>query len=683
MDLDPRAELNQEIFRQYKDARQDWDREARTDLDFYFGNHFTSEESEYLSSVNQSDVPMDRIGPAIDKMKAMITARSPSFTCVPREDSDVKLTKVWRTILGYCWEISDCNMHLKQAIHDYTTTGLGYMYAYLDTESDFGKGDIKMTSVDPFRVYVSPSSRDRWFNDADNVVISTILTGQQLVNLYPELGPQVDPETGEETPGLVEDLSGVMDTDYPSSSQAQTTKIFTPDIVKDKDFWDTGKFQVLERFYKIKVPFYRVVDLKGNAEMIMDEEEFQKFLDDNPAVFERGLMEFEEVLQTRVAVSASVSEVVLYETVLNCDIYPIVPLPNAFTGTPYPRSDVSRGKEMQRLLNKLWSLALSHAQASAGLKLLVPIGSVDDIGELERNWANPNAVIEIDTSQGEPHYPSPTPLAGEFYKLIQSAEFYIDFIFGIPEMMHGQADKAPDSVRGTERMIALGQERPKSKLRDIEFSIEKLGLVLYQLCKGHYDFKKIFRLAQPNNDMDEVTVNFYDDITTTAVDITKDRHNIGQHDIGMEPGSTMPQSKWTEYAVYLEAYQAGLVDRTEVLKHNPEIFDKQGVLQRVGEIQQLKQQLEQASKSIKDLQGDLQTATRESVHAKKALEVQKTKTILDGVEQQARAKDKARDSEIKAEVKVQIEKLKAYAIGAIAQDKADRTVESARAKNGS
>tara|TARA_Y100000310_G_scaffold84285_1_gene81073 strand:- start:3047 stop:5086 length:2040 start_codon:yes stop_codon:yes gene_type:complete len=674
MDLDPRADLNQQIFRQYRDARQDWDGEARTDLDFYFGNHFTNEEQEYLSSVNQSDVPMDRIGPAIDKLKSMITARSPAFTCVPREDSDVKLTKVWRTILGYCWEISDTNMHLKQAIHDYTTTGLGYLYAYLDTESDFGKGDIKITSVDPFRVYVAPSSRDRWFNDSDNIVISTILTGQQLVNLYPEVGPQIDDETGEETPGIVDDLSGVMDEDYPSSSQGMSTKIFTPDVVKDKDFWDTNKYQVLERFYKIKVPFYRVVDLKsqGQAEMIMDETEFQQFLNDNPAVFERGLMEFEEVFQTRVAVSASVSEVVLYEAVLNCEAYPIVPLPNTFTGTPYPRSDVSRTKEMQRLLNKLWSLALSHAQASAGLKLLVPIGSVDDIGELERNWANPNAVIEIDSSQGEPHYPQPSPLSGEFYKLIQSAEFSIDFQFGIPEMMHGIQDKAPETVRGTERMIALGQERPKSKLRDIEFSVARLGLVLYQLCKGHYDFKKIFRLAQPNNDIDEVTVNMYDNITATAVDITKDRHNIGQHDIGIEPGSTMPQSKWTEYAVYLEAYQAGLVDKTEVLKHNPEIFDKQGVLQRTGEIQQLTQQLQQAQGTIKNLQGDLQTASRESIHAKKALEVQKTKTVLDGVEKEAREKEKSRDAQIKSEVKVQIEKLKAYALGAIAIDKAER-----------
>ena len=57
------------------------------------------------------------------------------------------------------------------------------------------------------------------------------------------------------------------------------------------------------------------------------------------------------------------------------------------------------------------SLITSHAQASSGLKLLLPQGSVDDIEELERDWANPNATIEYDPSFGEPHFPSPQPLS--------------------------------------------------------------------------------------------------------------------------------------------------------------------------------------------------------------------------------------------------------------------------------
>ena len=570
IDKDPRAKANQELFRKWSDSRKDWDDEARNDVDFYLGNHFTSDESDELKSRNQADVPMDRTSPAVEKLKSVMTARPPGFTAIPREDSDVKIAKLWRIILGYIWETSQGDAQMKQAIHDYAVTGLGYLFVFIDHESDFGRGDVKFTHVDPFRVYVPPSTRNRWLDDAEGVILSTILTGDQLIDLYPALGPQIDPETGEMVPGIIEDLDTYSDEDYPSSSMQNTMQTFTPAEVDSKAVWPEEKYQILERFFKIKVPFYRIVDIQTGQESVLDTEGFNQFLQENPGVFERGLMDFEEVFQTRIASIASIGEYFLYENVMNCQYYPIVPLPNIWTGTPYPKSDVSRARPMQKLLNKLWSLALSHAQSSAGLKLLVPVGSaIHGVERLEQDWANPNAVIEIDTSQGEPHYPAPQPLASEFYKLIQQCEFYIDFTFGLPEMMHGFPEKAPDTVRGTERMIALGTERPKSKLRDIEFSISRLGIIMYHMSKGHYNYQKIFRLAQPNNDISEVMANYYDDTSASVLDIMRDRLNIYQHDIQIESGSTLPTSKWAELGVYMEAFQMGIVDDIEVLKKHP------------------------------------------------------------------------------------------------------------------
>ena len=659
IDKDPRALQNEELHRQWRDARSDWDTESRKDIDFYLGNHFSAEESDELSQRNQADIPMDRISSAIEEFKAVLTSRPPAFTISPREDSDVQVASLWRTIMGYVWQNSDGDWQIKQAIQDYATTGIGYLYAYIDGESDFGRGDVKFTYIDPFRVYVSPSSRDRWFNDSDGLILSTILTGEQVVNLYPELNDQTDPETGEEIQGLIHSISGFTydEEDYPSSQNRNSMQVFTPAEVKDKDYFEVKKYQVLERFYKIKVPFYRVIDMKTQEEEILSQEEYAQFFQENSEAIDIGAFTAVEVLQNRVKVCATLGEIVLYESVLNTDEYPIVPLPNIWTGTPYPKSDVSRARPMQRLLNKLWSLALSHAQASAGLKLLVPLGSVDDIDQLEKDWANPNAVIEVDSSQGEPHYPAPQPLAGEFYKLIQQSEFYIDFIFGLPEMMHGFAEKAPETHKATERMIALGSERPKSKLRDIEFSINKLGKVLYNLSKGHYSYKKIFRLAQPNNNITEVMANYYTDVSGAVVDLKKERHILDQHDVRIEPGSTMPSSKYAELAVYLEAFQMGIVDRYEVLKKNPEIFDKEGIMRRTEEKQQMMQQIKAMEEQIKNLQGDLQTAQRESVSDRKRVEVEKFKTRLSEVNSESKADRRVQRSKLENEVKLEVEKL--------------------------
>jgi len=659
MEQDKRALYNDELYRQWRDARSDWDTEARRDIDFFLGNHFTVDESEELASRNQADIPMDRVSAAIEKFKSVLTSRPPAFTITPREDSDVQVASLWRTIMGYVWQNSDGDWQIKQAIQDYATTGMGYLYGYIDTESDFGRGDVKFTYVDPFRVYASPSSRDRWFSDSDGIILSTILTGEQAINLYPELGDRVDTTTGEEIPGLIREISGFTydEEDYPSSQNKNSMTVFTPAEVKDKDYFQVKKYQVLERFYKVKVPFYRVIDMQTQKEDILSQEEYTSFYQDNVEAFEIGAFTSIEVLQTRIKVCASMGEIVLYEQILNTDQYPIVPLPNIWTGTPYPKSDVSRARPMQRLLNKLWSLALSHAQASAGLKLLVPLGSVDDIDQLEKDWANPNAVIEVDSSQGEPHYPAPQPLSGEFYRLIQQSEFYIDFIFGLPEMMHGFAEKAPETMRATERMIGLGSERPKSKLRDIEFSINKLGKVLYNLSKGHYTYKKIFRMAQPNNNITEVMANFYTDVSGAVLDLKKNKHVLDQHDVRIESGSTMPSSKYAELAVYLEAYQMGIVDKYEVLKKNPELFDKEGIMRRTDEKQLMSQQIQGLEQQLKNLQGDLQTAQRESVTDRKRVEVEKFKSRLSEVSSESKADRRVQRSKLENEVKLEVEKL--------------------------
>ena len=660
MEIDSRAKHNQELYRRWRDARSDWDTEARKDLDFYLGNHFSTDESEELKSRNQADVPMDRISPAVEKLKATLTSRPPVFTITPREDSDVKISNVWRTILGYIWENSAGDTQMKQAIHDYAITGLGYLYVYVDTESDFGRGDVKFTHINPFRVYAPPTSRDRWLNDADSIILSTILSKEQVLTLYPELGTKADPETGEEAKGPIDKISTYEEQDYPNAMNRNSMSVFTPAETDNLEYKDNEKYQILERYYKTKVTYYRVLDTATGQEYIFDEMDMQGYMEDpiNAESIQNGVVQIIQVPQTRVKVCASLGEIILYEAILNTDMYPIVAVPNIWTETPYPKSDVSRSRPMQRLLNKLWSLALSHAQASAGLKLLVPLGSVEDLNQLEKDWANPNAVIEVDSSQGEPHFPAPQPLTGEFYKLIQQCEFYIDFIFGLPEMMHGFPEKAPETVRGTENMVALGQERPKSKLRDIEFSVNRLGKILYNFSKGHYTFQKMFRLAQPNNDLTEAMVNIYDDKSQPIFDIAKDRYKLDQHDIKIEPGSTLPTSKWAELGVYLESYKLGIVDKVEVLKKNPEIFDKEGILKRTDERQQMMSQIQGLQEQVKNLQGDLQTAQRESVSDRKRVEVEKTKSRLVEIAADAKADRRVESNKMQNKVKLEAERLR-------------------------
>jgi hypothetical protein len=84
----------------------------------------------------------------------------------------------------------------------------------------------------------------------------------------------------------------------------------------------------------------------------------------------------------------------------------------------------------------------------------------------------------------------------------------------------------------------------------------------------------------------------------------------------------------------MQMYQMGLIDQTEVLKKS-ELVDLDGVMERSGQMKQMMQQVEMLQQELKKVRGDLQTAEREEVHAKKRLEVEKFTSDLDKVSNRA------------------------------------------------
>ena len=128
-------------------------------------------------------------------------------------------------------------------------------------------------------------------------------------------------------------------------------------------------------------------------------------------------------------------------------------------------------------------------------------------------------------------------------------------------------------------------------------------------------------------------------------------------DIRVIGNSTMPSNKWGEWNIYMEAYQAGLIDRVEALKKT-DIFDKQGVLQRTDEVMKLQQQLQGAQQEIKKLSGDLQTAHRESVSSRKKVEVEKFKTKLKESELDTKKGSEIAVGKLTNAVKLEQEKLR-------------------------
>jgi hypothetical protein len=370
---------------------------------------------------------------------------------------------------------------------------------------------------------------------------------------------------------------------------------------------------------------------EGNLELPEEPEIQQVTFND---LVESKLIEVVVVPTKRIKQCVIMGDKYLYSRVLPVDKYPLVFFMNQHTRTPYPMSDVRMVKGMQEYINKTRSLIIAHATTSTNTKILIPSGSVD-MREFEQKWAQPGVAIEVDFDQGQPTPVQPTPLPNELYSNEMTAKNDIDHQLGLYEMTMGNAAVAPHTYKATVSLDEFGQRKMKSKLADIEAGLNRLGQIAIPIMQQLYTTQKVFRLLQPNNSINEYVVNkrMFDE-KTQEIKVINDI-TVGKYDVVVVTGSTLPTNRMAQLEMYMDAYKNGIIDKQEVLKKT-EVFDMEGVLQRTDLIQQLQSQLSQATETIKQMQGDLQTREREVYHAKMKAEIEKTKSNLKGTENRAK-----------------------------------------------
>jgi hypothetical protein len=675
-----------DIWHRYSKERDNWAKQAKEDKEFRLGRQWTKSQEEILKARGQAPIVVNRIHPAVEAAKSMLTANRPSFRVAPREDSDNKTAQVISALLSYMYDISDGTTIVRQTVDDYYTMGVGYIQVYQDPMMDMGKGEVCLHNVDPMDVYVDPNSRDKFFDDSENIIISRMFTKDQALKLHPMYEDAIKnassdqrwdaPETGRSTDSYAatfpEDVNRISDTDY---------------------------IRGYERYYKLRVPKFRIYEQFSKKEDLLDEADMQQYAqkpawifngekvltdakqvqalqqqfaqkqiaahqqqrvelagagqDPNKAglepqmeqlpieetnyggLIERGFIEVVKITVERVKHCVVMGDKLLYSRILPTDKYPIVPFTNIHTRTPYPTSDVRMVKGLQEFINKTRSLIIAHATTSTNVKILVPEGSVD-MKNFEEKWSQPGVAISYDPTDGPPMPVQPSPLPNELYNNETTAKSDIDHQLGLYEMMMGNTKAAPQTYKATISLDEFGQRKMKSKLADIEAGLTRVAQVAIPLMQQLYTTQKTFRIVNPNNSLSEMVINkkLVDDKTSEIVvfnDIT-----VGMYDVVYVAGSTLPTNRYAELEFYMDAYQKGLIDRQEVLKKT-EVFDMEGVLERIDIIQQLKAQVGQLSEANKKLKGDLQTRDREAVNLRKKVEVEKFKSDLDGMSNKAKA----------------------------------------------
>lgn len=348
--------------------------------------------------------------------------------------------------------------------------------------------------------------------------------------------------------------------------------------------------------------------------------------------------------QPRIRMVLSIGGVLIHDVVLPIDAYPLVPIMNNFNGNPYPSDDVHDVKEIQQEVNFIQQKIQRHAAESSGHTIMVPRGAVDE-GELAAKLAMPGTkVVYYDPDEGVSgggiHHLQVPPLNSELYHEKDRLIAMIERLIGVYEFQQGQGAAAPETFRGTIAQDEFAQRRIKSDLDNIEAGLSEAGRVIIQYVQAYWTTEKSFRILNPNTkELTDFVINEvrYNDYTHQIEKINN--VTVGNYDVRVVSGSTMPSNRFAQQDYYTNLYQLGVIDQVELLK-KLEVFDIEGVLQRSGEKQQMLAYIEQLEQEVKNLEGDMQTADREIRHKDRQISAEKFKRELSSIHSEVKAQER-------------------------------------------
>lgn len=698
-DVHPEAALSKDLYTDYKSARNDWAQQAVDDAAFRNNAQFTEEQERELTSKGHAPLPTNIIHAAVEQAKATLAANSPRFHASGRDNTDLKMGSVFADVMSYIWERSQGNLELKQAIDDYYVKGMGVLCAYEDPYADFGKGEICVRSLDPLHLFIDPHSQDVLCRDAAHMLIVKTMTHEQLQRSYPNILPKLanavameqdetpyPSTTGDQVRGDAGFGSVRAHKRYRCIDRYSTIKVSRYHVIDgrgivEKVFKDEEEYQAF-----LQSPAFVEINQQNDMTFFLSEDEVMMenqlyqatggvyHYSVNPQTgeqvqmpgtadaagedmamglepikgsdiviqqitmaeaMEMGALKSDQIFVDRVKRVFTVGDVLAFDpVVLEVSFIPIVVFMNRHNRTPFPMSDVRFIRPIQQFINKLMSLIIAHSASSTGNKLLIPRDSMNR-QELLKEWekAGPS-VIEYDPELGTPVISGPTPLSGDIFTVLEGAKRTSYDILGIYPMGQGDPTDAPDTFKGTVAIDEYGQRRLKSKKDDIESALNHLAMIVSEMIQHVYTYHKVVRLLRPNNEVRQTSINQVVDDPTDGTAKKINDITVGKYDLVFVAGSTLPVNRWARLEYYMNLYEKGIIDNIEVLKQT-EVVDMAGVLERIDIIKKQQEMLAQMEQRIKELEGDLQTATRESVADRKRVEVEKFKADLAAYRSQA------------------------------------------------
>ena len=291
-----KAHINKQLWdRANNTDRSKWRSKSQKGYDFYLDEQLTMDEQKSLEESGMPSFTINRILPIVEIMKYFVTANSPRWKAVGATGDDTDIAQIHSELSDYCWNLSNGNSVYGQVILDSLVKGIGYFLVDVDQDLDHGKGEVTFSRIDPYDVFVDPSSRDFLFRDAGFIIVKKNLSKTQLKNLFPQHSAKINKASDSSYNGSF------------TQRNLETSKVVQPEDISNTYNPKGEEDDIIpyyENYSKIKIPFVNVfikvpptdkqlAEIKNQVEI-----EIKEFESEIAVQMEEKRLQLEQALQS-------------------------------------------------------------------------------------------------------------------------------------------------------------------------------------------------------------------------------------------------------------------------------------------------------------------------------------------------------------------------------------------------
>ena len=518
----------------------------------YSGYHWDSPRPSWRSSptVNFTFSTIETIIP-------IMTDQSPKITVVAKRPENAAITEVFGNVVDRIWFDNDMDIKLPMIVKNSLKYGTGIAKVFWDpTRGPDGPdgsklGDVGISAVDPRHFFISPGATS--IEDADYCIFAANLPVPTVQRMFPNAPPIEGGIWGEDL-SIQKTMIGTEAPSLPMIGPIQTTD-------GSQASWPIQGY-----------PNAPSMDRKGLVTLV---ECWYKDDDGkvNCVIVANGTILKGPVQPFRIQ---------MYPFVRFVDYQ----IPSVFWGM----GEIQQLESLQESINRRRGQIIDILRLTAN----PPLVADSDAGINPKALTNRPGIILFKNRGSDIRWLTPPQLPAALFELQNLDKQDFDSISGVFDVTQGRRPVGIEAASAISELQEAAQTRIRLKVRNMESSLRQMGKLVIALVQQFYDEPRTIRIngiaGQPQQFV-QVNQDVQDEMG--AIQRINDL-SVGDFDVEIGVGSTMPVNKSRRFNQLVQLYQLQIVDAQAVLENSglsmPEVSR---IMNRMQQQQQQMQMLQQ------------------------------------------------------------------------------------------